>query len=277
MGIYYEWSASCSSRHCRPQEVLVPSRARTSATESSNSSRATSPSISNHVQLSKLECTKHLLIRQPAIAPILTPFAVSSGPNNVSGADIHLRIPSYFTDQSTFFMSHTLATLSSHESTLSFSKKRSTEAAFPQSSSADDTPPNSRPPSRAHMQKRPRFRNTTERPKYVTRKEESIPLQHSVGVSVNVLWPGSVEMETGTLGEVLEGYSGRMQNGTSGLNGMYGGGGAMRGRFIVLCFLGVTVEHLRQLSQVSSLLTSFNAHIFGVSLSAPPPIAPHYQ
>lgn len=155
-------------------------------------------------------------------------------------------------------MSHTLSitTNNNDRTILPFSsKKRSPEAAFPQSSH-DDTPPDSRPPSRSytrpHTQKRPRFRNLSQRPAYVTEKEASIQLVHSSNLNVDVLWPGRQAMERGLLGEFLSG--GRTPEGFNP-----GGGDAGRtlreSGFIVLCFLGGTVEHLQHLRYiVTSLL-----------------------
>lgn len=129
-------------------------------------------------------------------------------------------------------MSHTLE--AHHNPTFMHpfpSKKRLPDIAFPCSSS-DDTPPSSRPPSRAHTQKRPRHKHMLERPRYVTEKEQSIQLISSERMGVDVLWPGREDMERGFLGEFLAG-EGRLYS-----RGM---------RFSVLCFLGNTTEHLLHL------------------------------
>ncbi|KAF8422880.1 hypothetical protein EV426DRAFT_150325 [Tirmania nivea] len=132
--------------------------------------------------------------------------------------------------------------MSSHHRPISLGRKRSP--------SHDDSPPPCR--AHAHTKKRPRFRNPLERPRYVAEKASSIALlgEASGRVEVDVLWPGKEEMERGLLRELLRGE-----------------GGMGRARFSVLCFLGHTVEHLKSLYQVASLLRNLNARIFGVSLS----------
>ncbi|RPB28847.1 hypothetical protein L211DRAFT_242031 [Terfezia boudieri ATCC MYA-4762] len=145
-----------------------------------------------------------------------------------------------------------------HPLPIPLGRKRSSEAI----SSHDET---SRPPSRAHahIKKRPRFKNHLERPRYVTEKASSIPLlgEASGRVEVDVLWPAKEEMERQLFGEFLSGKRA----------GKGAGGGNWSGGFSVLCFLGYTIEHLKSLSQVASLLGNFDAHIFGVSLFPPPP------
>ncbi|RPA90799.1 hypothetical protein L873DRAFT_1716642 [Choiromyces venosus 120613-1] len=125
------------------------------------------------------------------------------------------------------------------------SKKRSPQIAF-----ADDTPPSSRPPSRSHTQKRLRAKRATERPGWVSSKDDSIGLDARVeAVVVDVLWPGAESLEFGRrVGDLWR----------------------SRG-FTVLCFLGCTIEPLQSLSHVASLLDNLNANVFGISLSAPPP------
>lgn len=102
------------------------------------------------------------------------------------------------------------------------SKKRSPQVAF-----SGETPPSSRPPSRAHTQKRLRAKRAAERPSWVSKKDESIELDARVeGVLIDVLWPGAGSLECGIrLGNL---------------------GNSRRG-FTVLCFLGCTIEHLQGL------------------------------
>lgn len=110
------------------------------------------------------------------------------------------------------------------------SRKRSPEIAF-----ADETPPSSRPPSRAHTQRRVRAKRAAERPGWVTEKEESIGLDGRMeDVSVDIMWPAAEEMEVGRrVGELRR-----------------------RRRFTVLCFLGCTIEHLQGLRLTPKSRTS---------------------
>ncbi|KAL7267687.1 hypothetical protein RUND412_009714 [Rhizina undulata] len=130
------------------------------------------------------------------------------------------------------------------------SKKRSPQIAF-----GDGTPPSSRPPSRSHT-KRIRSKRASERPSWVGAREECMRLDPRVeeeGV-VDVMWPATDVMDVGRrIGE------------------LFGDRGPERRGFTVLCFLGCTIECLAGLSHVATLLRNFNANIFGVSLTAPPP------
>lgn len=76
----------------------------------------------------------------------------------------------------------------------------------------------------------------------MTEKASSIALlgEASGRVEVDVLWPGKEGMERGLLGEFLCGKRA----------GEGAGGGKGRGGFSVLCFLGYTIEHLKNLRYI---------------------------
>ncbi|KAK6361717.1 hypothetical protein TWF730_005431 [Orbilia blumenaviensis] len=120
---------------------------------------------------------------------------------------------------------------------------------------ASPSPPSSRPPSRDGNlnvdHKRSRVaKQWTACPEYVTTVEQSIKLDpRAENASVSVLQPGCERLsDDGRFTELVQDGS----------------------RFTMLCFLGCTIDHLHAASVVSSLLSTFRVHVYGVSLIPPP-------